>query len=82
MRNGECPKCRSQEVYAIDTIGHQSAIPIGWWHVAMLTYLICTKCGYVESYIFSKASLARISKKGQRVAPMKAKDRPGNTQDN
>jgi len=69
MTNGECPKCGSHEVYAINGFGHQANLWIGFWHVAYLTYLVCTKCGYVESYIFEKSDLKKIAQKGQRVIP-------------
>ena len=37
------------------------------WHSAYVTYLVCTKCGYTESYIFNKNSLKKIAQKGQHV---------------
>jgi len=68
MTNGECPKCGSHEVYAVNTYGDQANITVGIWHFAEITYLVCTKCGYNESYIFNKDSLKRIAKHGQRVS--------------
>lgn len=69
MTNGECSKCGSSSVYAIETYGHQRGILLSFWStkVAVITYLICTKCGYVESYIFDKNSLAEIEQKGMYI---------------
>jgi predicted nucleic-acid-binding Zn-ribbon protein len=67
MTNGECPKCGSKDVYATGSLGHQAGLMISFWHVTYLTYLVCTKCGYVESYIFDKNDLKEIAKKGERV---------------
>jgi predicted nucleic-acid-binding Zn-ribbon protein len=69
MINGECPKCGSREVYATGSLGRQGRISIDGWHVEHLTYIVCTKCGYTESYVFEKDSLKRIAKKGLYVAP-------------
>ncbi len=68
MTNGECPKCGSHQVYATGSLGHQAGILLSIWRIEYLTYLVCTKCGYTESYIFSKDSLKRIAKNGQRVS--------------
>jgi predicted nucleic-acid-binding Zn-ribbon protein len=68
MTNGECSKCGSHEVYATGSLGHQAGIILSFWRVEYLTYLVCTKCGYTESYIFGKDSLDRIAKKGQLIS--------------
>ena len=49
--------------------GTQSGLTIDGWHVDVITYLVCVKCGYVELYILDKELLARIEKKGHHVAP-------------
>jgi predicted nucleic-acid-binding Zn-ribbon protein len=69
MTNGECPKCKGHEIYAIDPRGDQNIIPLDFWGGALLTYLTCTNCGYVETYIFEKNSLVKIAKKGQQIHP-------------
>ena len=73
MTNGECSKCGSNSVYAVETYGHQRGIGLGFWKpkLAVITYLICTKCGYVESYIFDKNSLKEVEHKGMRVEAKK-----------
>lgn len=54
--------------------GHNNrGISTDLWHMEVITYFICTKCGYVESYILSKESLARIEKNGTPILP-KAKN--------
>jgi hypothetical protein len=70
MTNGECSKCKSNTVYAIESWGQQKSLLIGILiPPAVITYLVCTKCGYFESYIFDKKSLADIERKGMRVTP-------------
>jgi len=68
MTNGECSKCGSHTIYAVHSWG-QRDLAIDVWHMDVITYFVCVKCGYVESYILDKESLARIEKKGHYVAP-------------
>jgi predicted nucleic-acid-binding Zn-ribbon protein len=68
MREGQCPKCGSQSIYASED-GHNRGISTDLWHMEVITYFICTKCGYVEPYILDKESLARIEKNGTYIEP-------------
>ena len=56
MKNGQCPKCGSKEIYSGANIPLKSgpfssnAIPLGLTSMAALDNYVCTACGLVESY--------------------------------
>lgn len=66
MKNGQCPKCGSHEVFcntnrkfpSLNTITVGSGTS-GDRYVPLDTY-ICGSCGYVESYISRPSDLDRI----------------------
>lgn len=69
MKEGICPKCKSDEVYAGADIILKSgpfgsnSIPISLSSIAALDNYVCTQCGYVESYILDPKKLMEISHK-------------------
>jgi predicted nucleic-acid-binding Zn-ribbon protein len=75
MKNGQCPKCGSREVYSGQNIPLKSgpfssnAIPIGLTSTAALDNYVCAACGLVESYIADPAKLKEVEKRWDRVAP-------------
>lgn len=67
MRNGICPKCQGQEVYQASPSVQQDSISLSIFTAAPLTHLICTTCGYTESYILDLSVLPKVRKHGRRV---------------
>jgi len=51
MRNGECPKCGSREVYWLDGKTHRAALESAWGKLTHTRDYACAECGYVESYL-------------------------------
>lgn len=80
MKSGICPKCASDSVFSGATLPLKkgpfgsNAIPVSLTSMAALDNYVCTKCGYVESYIGDAERLAEISNKWVRV---KDKDAAG-----
>ena len=60
MKNGTCPKCKSESIYCGDKIPLKNgpfgsnSIPVSIISIAALDNYVCTDCGYVESYIAEK----------------------------
>lgn len=75
MKNGQCPRCGSSEVYSGADIPLKSgpfggnAIPISLVSMAALDNYVCTACGLVESYIADSAKLKEIVKHWDKVEP-------------
>jgi len=75
MKNGQCPKCGSGEVYSGANIPLKSgpfisnAIPISLTSMAALDNYVCVACGLVESYIAEAAKLKDIVKNWDKVDP-------------
>ena len=72
MRNGNCPKCGSTEVYdgsrvAEGQLSVPRSVPLKGISRAALTDLVCGKCGYIESYIADADTLADIARRWPRV---------------
>jgi predicted nucleic-acid-binding Zn-ribbon protein len=78
MRNGQCPKCGSWEVYSGANVPQKqgsfnsNTIPVGgniWFGFsrAELDNYVCVNCGYVESYISDSRKLQEIAKTWPRV---------------
>ena len=63
MKDGVCPKCKSNEVYfrTPPRTDANSVIYIRLMVEARLTYYVCTNCGYVEQYIEEPGKLQRIA---------------------
>ncbi len=72
MRNGTCPRCGSTEVFdgsraAEGQLSVPRSVPLKTISRALITDLVCGKCGYVESYISDEDALADIAKHWPRV---------------
>lgn len=69
MKNNTCPKCGSSEIHAGIDVHPKSgpftsnAIPISLTSVAALDNYVCTRCGYVESYVADTHKRQEISRK-------------------
>lgn len=61
MRSGVCPKCDEKEVREIDQSRSSLRISLGAFDSVSFTYYICSKCGYVESYISEHEMLPLIA---------------------
>ena len=71
MKNGICPKCDFKEVYRL---GKRRTTGISTMNIssvsrALLYNYVCTRCGYVESYVTDRKDLERIVKKGEKISP-------------
>lgn len=75
MKNGQCPKCGSKEVYSGANVPLKSgpfagnAIPIGLTSMAALDNYVCVTCGLVESYISDKDKLDDVAERWDKVNP-------------
>jgi len=75
MKNGQCPKCGSKEVYSGADIPLKSgpfgsnAIPVSLVSIAAMDNYVCVDCGLVESYIEDSAKLKDIAKEWKKVSP-------------
>ena len=73
MKDGICPKCKSNEVYSGANISLKSgpfgsnSIPISLTSIAALDNYVCTHCGYLESYVLDSKKLQEISKKWHKA---------------
>lgn len=67
MKNGQCPKCGSHEIYAslnsggvgegfsIRVLHGESMSPTREWQT-----FLCATCGYFEHYLLDEGKIARI----------------------
>ena len=67
MKNGQCPKCNSREVYASDNgagIGDGFSIHVrdgdGMKPTRQWQTFLCAACGYYENYLLDEARITRI----------------------
>nr|MBC8361747.1 hypothetical protein [Candidatus Desulfatibia profunda] len=73
MKQGRCPKCHSQEVYAgVDVLPKSgpfgsNSIPVSIVSIAALDNYVCVQCGYLERYIADAEKLKEISKKWKKA---------------
>ncbi|MBC8255079.1 MAG: hypothetical protein H8E35_13785 [Ardenticatenia bacterium] len=75
MKNGQCPKCGSHDVYAGTQIGFKqgalatNTIPLGglFSASAALDNYVCVNCGYVESYVADPDKLRIIARRWPKV---------------
>lgn len=73
MKEGKCPKCGSEEVYAGVEVAPKSgpfgsnSIPVNLFSIAALDNYVCGQCGYVESYIADPEKLETISRTWRNV---------------
>ena len=75
MKNGQCPKCGSKEIYSGANIPLKSgpfagnAIPVSLISMAALDNYVCASCGLVESYIADSSKLKEIAKHWDKFSP-------------
>jgi predicted nucleic-acid-binding Zn-ribbon protein len=75
MKNGQCPRCGSKEIYSGANIPLKSgpfagnAIPISLLSMAALDNYVCVGCGLVESYIADASKLEEVVKSWDKVEP-------------
>jgi DNA-directed RNA polymerase subunit M/transcription elongation factor TFIIS len=62
MRNGTCPKCGSQQIYARQASGERNLISHDWSGESelMIVDYVCGSCGCIETFV-KLADLAHIS---------------------
>jgi hypothetical protein len=73
MKDGRCPKCASDKVYAATDLPLKggpfasNSIPISLTSMAPLDNYVCIDCGLVESYVADKEKLQEIARKWTAV---------------
>jgi predicted nucleic-acid-binding Zn-ribbon protein len=71
MKNGQCPKCSSSEIYhklgGLADSG-EVGVRMSWMSYLSLDIYICTDCGYVESYAVDKNEFSKLREKWDKVA--------------
>jgi predicted nucleic-acid-binding Zn-ribbon protein len=68
MKNGQCPKCESEEVHVVSTSRNIIRIPVGVLSARSATNLhVCVECGYVEIYVRDKTDLPKIAETWPRL---------------
>jgi predicted nucleic-acid-binding Zn-ribbon protein len=73
LREGKCPKCGSDEIYAGIDVAPKSgpfasnSIPVGLFSIAALDNYVCAQCGYLESYVADGEKLEEISRKWRKI---------------
>ena len=78
MKNGQCPKCNSRDIYesregggigdgfSVRILNGESMEPTRKWQT-----LLCATCGYYENYFLDEAKIARIVEDPQKAGWMK-----------
>jgi predicted nucleic-acid-binding Zn-ribbon protein len=69
MKDGQCPKCESQEIYFAEQ--NELQISLGAFSAASLSFYVCVNCGYVELYVKDMALLPKIAEKYMSVRELK-----------
>ena len=73
MRRGLCPKCQTPTVYrklnGINYGGNAGVFVYTSWLTAasMVETLICTRCGYFETYVVDERKMAEITNTWEKV---------------
>ena len=69
MKQGKCPKCDSEDIFAgVDVLPKSgpfgsNSIPISVVSIAALDNYVCTRCGYLERYVADSEKLEEIAQK-------------------
>lgn len=77
LKDGNCPKCGSGEVYSGAGLllkggpFASNSIPVSLTSLAPMDNYVCVNCGYVEHYISEPSKLKEISKKWDKAASEK-----------
>ena len=80
MKQGNCPKCGSENVYSgIEVLPKSgpfgsNSIPISIVSIAALDNYVCTECGYLEQYIADPEKLKEINKKWPKAGKVEHED--------
>ena len=74
MRRGLCVKCGTPTVYRkLNGISHGDGGAVAYVHTSWLTSgstvenLICTRCGYFETYVVDDKKMAEITNTWEKV---------------
>ena len=74
MKNGQCPKCNSHEIYAsmkaggigdgfsIHVLNDEGMHPTRKWQT-----FLCAACGYFENYLLDEVKIAQIVEDPQKA---------------
>lgn len=74
MKNGQCPKCNSREIYvslkgggvgdgfSVNVLDGESMVPTHKWQT-----LLCVDCGYYENYLLDEVKIAQIVENPQKA---------------
>jgi predicted nucleic-acid-binding Zn-ribbon protein len=68
MKTGKCPKCNSRDIYKKSTYSQRSNLSVSTFKQARLEDYVCTKCGYIETYVLKEDDLKKIRDKWKRVS--------------
>jgi hypothetical protein len=68
MQNGICPKCQRETVYEVQPMGEDGDIMLGVLTRLPVRYLLCSGCGYMETYALDPSWAQEVVKKGRRIA--------------
>ena len=72
MRNGFCPKCKSEDILVFETTKedkenkHADMEKLGMLDKVYTTRYVCCNCGYTERY-FDGKDLEKLAKKYKKV---------------
>ncbi|HQU81508.1 MAG TPA: hypothetical protein PKY59_00190 [Pyrinomonadaceae bacterium] len=67
MKDGICPKCKSEEVY-IDTANrHGIIVPVHSLATRPTHLYVCVDCGYLEFYARTGFDLQKVKEKFKKV---------------
>jgi Zn ribbon nucleic-acid-binding protein len=67
MRSGICVKCQETKVYRVPLRRYaDTGFPLTTMRRANVTVLVCTECGYLETYV-DQDSLEKVREHGKRV---------------
>ncbi len=74
MKNGQCPKCNSREIYVsadgggigegfrVSVLNESSMVPTRHWQT-----FLCVACGYYENYLLDEGKIAKIVEDPQKA---------------
>jgi len=67
MKNGQCPKCNSKQIFKHKGSTYRSLLSIRFLKNTALTDYVCCDCGYTESYVEDSDALEVIKQEYQKV---------------
>lgn len=73
MKNGKCPHCGSQQIYAATDLPLKggpfgsNSIPVSLTSMASLDNYVCIDCGRLERYVADEDKLAEIKRRWKPV---------------